>query len=278
MRFQNIRVGDEVSLDRVEKQPDGSVVTINLKNPAKPLASFQAAMQAFSGYAVELIGAPHWHEDAKVTSIHLSEEPKTNRRGLIVTFTRKIERAKNRVVVVNTPLQHAPVDDQEGTNPGTFPREVAEMIATVEDEATKYWKGEREQAEMFPEGQAAGTRDDAPAPTKARGKKNRDFIPGVGPVVNPDATEQLTDENLRQLLLRVERDVPIDALARWTSGERDAAQRWATALIEAKLNGRPYEGAEPKSVKRDATPALADGWTQESPPPKAADVHPVTAG
>lgn len=257
MRFTNIRISvDEVSLDRVDKQPDGSLMTINLKNPAKPLSSFNAAMQAFSGFAVELIGAPDWHEDVKVTSLHLSEEPKTSRRGLIVTFTRRIERAKNRTVVVNTPLMHAPVDDQQGTNPGTFPAEVAEMIEIVEAEATRYWKGEREQAEMFPEGQAAGTSDDQPSK-----KPRKDRKAGTpGEVVNADKNVPPADEALRKLLYDAGRDVPIDAIATWGSQDRDRAQQWAAAQLRVKSGDLREEAApkEPKVLLKFATPALIE--------------------
>jgi hypothetical protein len=276
MRFAKIKISSEgVELDRVEQIGSASVKT-TMTDSAGPLPSFRTALQAFSGYACDLLGAPEWHESVNVSSIHLSKDSKTNRRGLMVTITRKIERAKNRVMTTNTPLMHAPGEDQEGTNPGTYPKEVADMIVNLEAEAAKYWSGEREQGEIFDRSQTEKQPQDGPAPAKPRGKKNRDHIPGVGPVMNPDATEQMTDENLRQLLLRVERDMPIDAIATLTSGERDAAQRWAAAIIESKLNNRPYTGVEPEAIKRLATPALADGWTQDSPPPKAGEIETVT--
>jgi len=263
MRFQTIKVSaEEVSLIRLDKQPDGSTLKLELTNPGRPLEPFNTALQAFCGYAVDLIGAPHWHEDVKVSSIHLSEEPKTNRRGLIVTFTRRIERAKNRVVVVNTPLMHAPVDDQEGTNPGTFPREVAEMIGAVEEEATKYWNGEREQGEIFPpdrtEAPAAPPAVEGDQLARHRSKKKK---PGSGAapgeVMNPDADQVLTDERLRVALLRAGRDVPADVIPLWLSSEREAAFAWAQAVTDPTVLAKD-QPAEPDILKQSATPALLD--------------------
>lgn len=293
MRFQNIKVTDAgVELERIEKGNDGSVTKTEFSNPSKPLPPFTRAMQAFAGYSVDLIGAAAWHEEVKVSSIHLSEEPKSNRRGLIVTFTRRIERAKNRVVFVNTPLMHAPVDDQEGTNPGTFPVKVADMIHDLEDEATKYWNGEREQTEIF----AAPVTAAAPGDELGarRGRKSRS-AGTPNEVMNADKKIPPTDEALRQLLLTADRDVPVDAIAHWNSQERDEAQRWASAIIEAVLNRKSTKKlTEPACVEKSATLPLKagagddDGWDEPNPlaktktatPPKAAgkDVHATTTG
>lgn len=244
MRFQIIKVtAEEVSLVRLDKQPDGSTLKLELTNASRPLEPFATALQAFSGYAVELIGAPAWHEDVKISSIHLSEEPKTNRRGLIVTFTRRIERAKNRVFVGNTPLMHAPTDEQEGTNPGTFPREVAEMIAELERQATAYWNGEREQGEMFSGANAA------PAKTKGAGhpqpeqpadelgarRKKRGTGAAPGELMNPDKTKAPTDKVLADLLARAGKNVPLDVIASWGSSDRAKAQSWADAKNDPTL-------------------------------------------
>lgn len=292
MRFDNIKITDnEVILQRQERQADGSTLTLELKNPSKPMPSFRAALQAFTGYAVDLVGVAEWAQDdangtpeAKVTSVHLSEEAKTRRRGLMVTFIRKIERAKNRVAVYNTPLMHAPVGDQEGTNPGTYPQEVADFLATLEAEATKYWNGEREQTELPFEGKKAdasaeGGEGEAGAGgedqlAKRRGKKDRK-AGTPGETMNPGKTEAPDDEKLRQLCLAAGRDMPIDAIARLTSTERGKVQEWAEKAVDpdVKPNRRP---PEPDVLKKFATPALLedvagaqDGWTEQTPPPKA---------
>ena len=84
------------------------------------------------------------------------------------------------------------------------------------------------------------------------------------------------DATLRNVLLAAGRDVPVDAIARWTSSERDDAQRW----VNAALNPGPFaKPDEPECLKRDATPALLDdhiaakdeGW-ETQPPPKVDDV------
>lgn len=237
MRFKDIKINaDGVELDRVEKHNDGTELTQKMKNATAPLASFKTALQAFTGYALALIGAPaEWHDETNVSSIHLSEEPKTNRRGLIVTIVRKIERAKNRVMVINTPLMHQPTEDADGTNPGTFEREVLNMITTAEKEATRYWNGERDQTELPFE-----STDDL---SKRRGK-------GRGKAKPAD------DEVVRQLLLSAGRDVPVDAIARATSSERDAAITWAEAVVaDPAAEGNP---SEPEWIQKNATPALIE--------------------
>lgn len=238
MRFKDIKINaDGVELDRVEIHNDGTELTQKMKNATAPLAEFRTALQAFTGYALALIGAPkEWHDDTNVSSIHLSEEPKTKRRGLIVTITRKIERAKNRVMVINTPLMHQPTEDADGTNPGTFERTVLTMITDTEREATRYWNGERDQTDMF-EGQGGGA--------KPRGGKG-----GKG---KPEGD----DEVLRQLLLAAGRDVPIDAIARATSSERQAASAWAETATDPSTREADRK-PEPEWVQKNATPALID--------------------
>lgn len=295
MRFDNIKITDnEVILQRQERQADGSTLTLELKNPSKPMPSFRTALQAFTGYAVDLVGVAAWADDdangtkeAKVTSVHLSEEAKTRRRGLMVTFIRKIERAKNRVAVYNTPLMHAPVGDQEGTNPGTYPQEVADMIAALEEQATKYWNGEREQTELSlegPKGKADDESGEAPAGddqlSKRRQRKDRK-AGTPGETMNPDKTKAPDDEQLRKLCLAAGRDMPIDAIAKLTSTERQKVQTWAEAAVDPdiKPNRRP---PEPEPLKKFATPALledvagaTEGWTDPTPPPKADQVQPI---
>lgn len=276
MRFQLIKVAaEEVTLIRLDKQTDGSMLKLELTNPSRPLPEFAAALQAFSGYSVDLIGAPHWHEEVKVSSVHLSEEPRTNKRGLIVTFTRRIERAKNRVFLGNTPLMHAPAEDAEGTSPGTFPREVAEMVATLEAEATRYWNGEREQGEMFAPGTAPAAaadekpRVDGPRDQLAAKRSRKKGTPGgaaPGEVQNPDSTDILTDERLRSLLLRAGRDLPIDAIALMLSSERQQVAAWAFAVTDPTIMEKNHP-AEPQFLKENATPALLDTLAQSEGAP-----------
>lgn len=298
MRFDHIKITEnEVTLGRQDRQADGSTLTLELKNPSKPMPSFRAALQALTGYAVDLVGIPEWAQDdangvkeARVTSVALSED-KNRRRGLVVTFVRKIERAKNRVAVYNTPLMNAPTDDQEGTNPGTYPQVVAEMIATLEAEATKYWNGEREQTELALEGPKAAAAEGGEGGEPAEGdqlakrRKTKDRKAGTpGETMNPGKTSPPDDAQLRKLCLAAGRDMPIDAIANLTSTERAKVQAWAEAAVnpDIKPNKRPEE---PEPLKKFATPALlddvagaSDGWTDPTPPPKADQVQPVTAG
>lgn len=268
MRFQIIKVtAEEVSLVRLDKQPDGSTLKLELTNASRPLEPFATALQAFCGYACELVGAPHWHEDVRVSSIHLSEEPKTNRRGLIVTFVRRIERAKNRVFVGNTPLMHAPTDEQEGTNPGTFPREVAAMIAELETQATAYWNGEREQGEMFSGANAAPAKTKGaghPQPEQPadelgarRGRRKTGSGAAPGELMNPDKTKPPTDKVLAELLQRAGKTVALDVIASWGSSDRAKAQAWADAKTDPTIAEKKIPPM-PECVEKGASPQLLD--------------------
>jgi hypothetical protein len=88
-------------------------------------------------------------------------------------------------------------------------------------------------------------------------------------VMNRNKTAPLTDPELRKLLLSVDRDVPEDALALWTSSERDRVQYWAERKL-ASMAGTPValeDLVEPDTVLKYATPGLgSDGWADSKPP------------
>jgi hypothetical protein len=73
---------------------------------------------------------------------------------------------------------------------------------------------------------------------------------------------------LRQELLQVERDVPVDAIAGWTDDERQHAHAWAAVRLEEMLGNLRSNSTklEPECVQRSATmPLKADEWTSDAP-------------
>ena len=275
MKFTKIRSTEKggVELAWTEKDADGGTKSVEYNCPQKPLADLTDALKAFGPYVVVLIGAPDWLGGLKVNGISLNEE-KGNRRGLVVSAILPIERASNRPLVLNTPQMKERGEGQSEDSTGIFEDSILGLIAATEKAATAYFKGEREQFDAFhptekkvPDGTNATPEEEAEE--VSRGKKKRrprsgkDFIPGTGDVVNPDSTVPPADAALRSLLLSAGRDVPADALARWTSTERDAAQRWAEATTGITRLGMSKDvPEEPEVLKREATPSLLDDFAR----------------
>ncbi len=242
-----------------------------------PTKAFRDALAAFGPFVVKLLGLPSEWSDCSVRSLSLKVEEK-NARGLQVTMMRKIADAKNRPVIITTPYLSEAPEAYNGDGVGYLDDVTLALIEDAELAAALYIDGERGEQTQLPLGDSENSKTanermaaaEVASTRKPKGKKKgKDFIPGVGDVVNADATEPLTDENIRQLLLSVERDVPIDAIAAWASTERDDAARWAMAT--QKLHTGQAKKAdvpkEPECVKRCATlPLKVDEWTSEPPP------------
>jgi hypothetical protein len=272
MQFSKISITKKgVHLVRETTDANGATETADLVSPERPLGSFADSLQAFGPFVTDLLEMPEaWKGNWTVTTLNLSVD-KNDNRGLIVTATRPVKKAYNKPLVINTPLVR-----EGGENPSAdafvLSDEVMELIRLAEGEATRYVNHEREQLDMYDNKEtsenvkAADERMASAAvhsTRKPKGKKPPASQVETGvPVVNTVGVP-MTDENLRQLLLSVECDVPIDAIKKWTSGERDAVQRWAES-------GKT--GVEPKCVTASATPPLGDGWTGKAPP-RAKDVQ-----
>lgn len=250
-----------------------------------PTPAFKAALQAFSGYVAWVHQWPETIVDRIEIRQVTIKRPDDAPRGITVTALLKCPRAHNSTSTVNTPYLSEPPADYSGDRKGFLPESTVALINELEARAKEYHDGERGEQTALPLGDSANTKAanermasaevaSTRAPKGRGSKKGKDFIPGVGDVANPDATEPLTDDNLRQLLLSVERDIPIDAISAWASTERDDAARWAMAtqklhIGEIKKSDVPKE---PACVKRNATlPLKADEWTGD-PPPKAGAV------
>lgn len=271
MHFTRIKVTDKVvELDWSELLPNGEKKSISLESPNRPLPALLAAMAALRDYVVELLELPStWLDELRITTINI-DEGKDGRRGLIVTCLRPIAKAAKRPLVMNTPQMREPNSEEDVEM--FLPDEILTLVKRAEVAAMAFVNGEREQTEL-PLGTAPVT---APAEKKRRGKKG-DFIPEVGALNNPDATEILSDEDIRSRLLARGRDVPPEAIGRWVATERDGVIRWLDTI-------ETLGGDEPSVLKRDATPSLFDehierteGWTQETPPPKASEIEPPVA-
>jgi len=305
MRFSKISITKKgVHLTRETKDANGAIESVDLESPERPLAEFSDALQSFVPFVTDLLmGAVTVEsDDMRITTLNLSED-KNGLRGLIVTAIVPVPNAYDKPLVVNTPLVR-----EGGENPSddafVLSDEVLELIKLAESEATRYVRGERVQGELFNRAESTaketgenvrefdeaaahaevtstrkpntnGTNGKHPKGKRGRGgKAPRQADTGVSVVVN-EPGEQLDDAALRQLLLSVDRDVPIDAIALFTSSERDASQAWAEARQKEMIGqlDATKVPAEPNVVIKFATlPLKADEWTSDSLPPKASEV------
>lgn len=281
MRFTKIKVGKEaVELAWTFTDANGATLSTQLTHADKPAPELIEALQAFKPWAMDLIEAPEsWLDESRVSTLSLNEEKTGKTRGLMVSMVRPIPRASGRPLSLTTPHVREEGENTAAGATGVYGDDVVAMIASAEKAAEAYVKGDRAQAEIFPtdssnpvEGaaKAAATpgTDDV---SKRRERKARPpkELGTPNEVMNPGQTTPLTDPELRKLLLSVDRDVPEDALALWTSSERDKAQYWAEKKL-ASMAGTPVPLealVEPDAVLKYATPSLgADGWKDSKPP------------
>ena len=244
-----------------------------------PTGAFKGSLAAFAPFVVNLLELPLEWSDCDVRSLSLKREEKSNARGLQVTVMRKIAEAKNRPVTITTPYLSEPPADYTGDGNGYLDDVTIKLIEEAERQAELYRTGERgeqmklELSDNIKQVEERMAAAEVASTRKPRSKKRgAAFVPGVGDVANPDATEPVTDDALRQLLLTVDRDVPIDAIARWTSSEREMARRWAERELRRRVefsHGKavsPVMEAEPECVEKSATlPLKADEWTAPAP-------------
>lgn len=280
MQFNRISVtkkGVELAYERADEH---KVEEIKATSSERPLPSFADAMQAFAPFVIDLLEIPDdWQSALTITTLNLSAD-KNGNRGLIVTATKPVAKAYDRPLVLNTPLVREG-GDEPADEACVLPDEVLELIALAEDEAVRYLNGEREQRELFDKpsenvkqfDERAAAAEVASTRKPKKGRKAKGPLPGQTGVeyVANEPGVPLDDDELRQLLLSVERDVPVDAIARWTSSDRDAAQRWAEHRQKQLLqhaNGEPVMEnlPEPECVEKSATlPLKADERTAPAP-------------
>lgn len=276
MEFTRIRcLKGSVELDYTEMM-NGAKQESTLKGK-DPTAALRGALQSFGSYAQWVLSAPEsWTDSIDVFSVSISR-PEDQPRGITVAVLKKCTRARNSTCTINTPYLSQAPDGGKGDGTGFLPKHVPDLIDELEAAALAYHGGERGEQTALPLGDSGNASEvdermaaaSSASTRKAKGKK-KDHVPGVGTVVNPEPVEELTDDNMRQLLGSVGRDVPVEAIARWTSSEREMAQRWAKVRQQEIVGSLPELAkvpAEPPCVLRDATPALdANNW--EAPPPR----------
>jgi hypothetical protein len=268
---------------RFLEQLDGAKDAHEFECAETPTGAFKGSLAAFSPFVVKLLGLPLDWSDCDVRSLSLKREEKTNARGIQVTVMRKIADAKNRPVIITTPYLSEPPGDYQGDGQGYLDDITLKLIDEAEAQAELYRTGERgeqlklglsnENVAEFNENSAHAEVQSTRNPKGRKGKPPRQADTGVAIVAN-EAGEPLDEAGLRQLLLSVDRDVPVDAIGIWTSSERDAAQRWSEARQKEMIGELSTDlvPREPEAVIRYATlPLKADEWTGD-PPPKARDV------
>lgn len=252
MEFSKIKIhGNEVELVYSEQQSEQTRADV-VVHGENPTPAFRTALGAFTSYVVWIHS---WSQDAaervEIRGVSI-KRPEDDPRGIVVTGLLKCPRARSPTSTFNTPFLDEAPSEYSGDFAGFLPKHVVDFVDALEAEATRYIvdgeRGEQTELALGEPGTPPQTSDEKPK------RKGRDFVPGVGDVVNADASEPVTDDVLRQLLLSVGRDVPIDAIARWTSTERDGAARWAT-ITQKQLIGQLKGDApdEPTCVQRDAT-------------------------
>jgi hypothetical protein len=208
-----------------------------------PTTKFQNAFQAFSSYVATLLDLPLGWQDITVRSLALKEE-KNGGRGLQVSFMRKIPKANDKPIVVTTPYLVSPPTDYNGDGKGYLNNVTLELITDIEAEAVLYRSGERGEQTALALSSNAADFDEAAAHAEnvstRKGKKGPD------------------DAALLSLMAGGGYDVPVDAIGRWTSSERDGVVRFLH-LTPAKR----AKATEPACLTRDSTAAMFEG-----PPPK----------
>lgn len=259
MKFSKIKHSKdhEVGLLRVDEHAHSkdSVETTGIN----PLPSFVDAVQAFIALFLRVFPAlePE-RENLRVTTLNLSE--KDGDRGLQVSATLTVEHCNNAGVSITTPLITTPLEGADEGRVFLTPVELR-LIEHVEVEATRYVGGETAQAEMFAstsanakavdermaEAEVASTRK-----PKGRGKTKLGGQAAPGELANPGKTVAPTTQKIHDLLAAVGKDVPIDAIERWGSADRDAAQAYAEKAAKGKASSMPL------CVQRDSMKPLGN--------------------
>lgn len=267
MHFDKIKFDGSTVENDYEEPLQGGGTKMTTDHGKNPSPAFKAALQAFSSFVLWVHSWPADMGDRLevrgVTIKRSDDKP----RGVIVTAVLKCPHARNSTSTINTPYLAEPPENYNGSGDGFVPLAVRDLIDALEARATEFHDGERGDQIPLALGASENTKAFADRSAAAEGKSTRkpkknDFVPGVGEIMNPDAVvADITDEQVRQLLMMVERDVPVDAIHTWVSSERNAAIAWATAQ-QKRLAGslKPAEIAampkEPPVIKASATMPL----------------------
>lgn len=279
MEFDKIRYdGANVELEWKEPLLGGGVRDVSDRGK-DPTPALKSALQAFTGYVLWVHSLPESMADRIDVRGVTIKRPEDEPRGITVAALLRCPRARNSTSTLNTPYL---CEGAGGGNSGFLPESTIEMVNALERQATLYQQGERGEQTVMPLGDSENSKEFNERAAHAEvastrrpklSKKEKAALAAQAeagvPVVNADAGIPLTNDALRQLLLSVDRDVPIDAIARWTSSERESAQRWGEARQQEMVGqlDAATVPTEPACVLKDATPALsADSWMAPVPP------------
>lgn len=131
------------TLTRVEDRSQQESIEQTLTSHDDPRPEFVTALQALTAWVVDVCDLPaDYAEDMRITGVSLSPG---EYGGCVVTALKSVSGA-NAPVVINTP--HVPETPTSENGP-SLPAAVCEMLASLEGEADKFWRGERAQAELF---------------------------------------------------------------------------------------------------------------------------------
>lgn len=278
MEFDKITVSDDgVAFEWEKIVAVGTSVSERMESEKAPAPALTVAMNAFKPYVCELLDFPaSIKERIEIRTAHLKVDDKTALRTLQLVCILTCPNAGKKTTTFTTPLMR-----ERGDTEGGYFLEDAEMelIEALEEAAMGFVeRGERLQPELFPPQQTETEPDkkDETPKRRATGKKKGqpESVTGGIPQWN-EAGEPYDDAKIRELLARVDRAVPVDAIAAWTAGERDQAVRWGVFELQRIVAVRERQAGdieEPLCVQKSATlPLSADNWTAPELPPKLSD-------
>lgn len=131
------------TLTRVEDRSNTDSIEQTLTSYETPRPEFVTAMQALTSWVVRICELPiNYAEGMTIigVSVSLGEYG-----GCVVTALKKVAGA-NAPVVINTP--HVPETATSDAGP-ELPPETVRLLNELDDEALKFWNGERAQKDLF---------------------------------------------------------------------------------------------------------------------------------
>lgn len=131
------------TLTRVEDRSNTDSIEQTLTSYETPRPEFITAMQALTSWVIRICDLPIDYADGMTitgVSVSLGEYG-----GCVVTALKKVVGA-NAPVVINTP--HVPELATSESGP-ELPPEAVRLLNELDDEALKFWNGERAQKDLF---------------------------------------------------------------------------------------------------------------------------------
>lgn len=135
-----------VSLTRVEDRGDEDSIESTLTSHESPRPEFVDALQALTPWLLNVCELPEsYSEGLSVTGVSLTLG---EYGGCVVTALKGV-RSANAPVVLNSP--HVPAQPTSEGGP-SLPANAKAALDHLEEEAERFWRGERSQGELFPSG------------------------------------------------------------------------------------------------------------------------------